>query len=181
MIRFNKVGKHYRINQYIRADKVRVIQEDGKQLGILPIFNAVQEARKREVDLIEVAPNTDPPVCRLMDFKKFIYQEAKKQKDSKKGQKGGSLKEVRLTPFIAENDLEFRLKRVKEFLTEGNKVRLAVRFTGRQLAHREFANKVMEKALNQVASVSKIDFEPKWQGRDYFAVLTPLTDKRIKK
>lgn len=169
--------RHYRINQYIKAEKVRLIGEDGKQLGVLPIFKAIQEARKREVDLVEVAPNANPPVCRLIDFKKFIYQEAKKQRESKKGQRGGELKEVRLSPFIAENDLDFRLKRVKEFLTQGNKVRLVVRFTGRQLSHKEFGDQIMEKALERIGQACRVDFEPKWQGRDYFAILAPLSNK----
>lgn len=174
------MGKHYRINQFIQAKEVRVIGEDGKQIGVMPIFNAIQEARKLETDLIEVAPMATPPVCRTINFKKFLYQEAKKEREAKKGQRGGELKEVRLTPFIAPNDMEFRLKRVKEFLAEGNKVKVTVRFTGRQLSHREFGQKVLDKALGILAESGKKDTEPKWLGKEIFIILTPSV-KRAKK
>jgi len=173
------VGKHYRINQYIQATEVRVIGEDGKQIGVMPIFNAIQEARKLGVDLVEVAPNAKPPVCKLIDFKKFIYQEAKKEKESKKGQKGGQLKEIRLSPFIAENDLLNRLNRVKEFLTQGNKVKLVVRFSGRQLGHKEFGQQLIDKALVSLNELGQLENQPKWQGRDYFVILT--LKKNVKK
>lgn len=178
-----RVGKFYRINQYIQAKEVRVIGEDGKQVGVMPIFNAIQEARKREVDLIEIGPNATPPVCKLMDFKKFKYQEAKKEREAKKGIKGGELKEIRLTPFIAKNDLDFRLKRTREFLEEGNKVRLTVRFVGRQLAHREFGQKVLEKAIGNLSEIAQVESEPKWLGRDFFVTLTKakLSQKKEEK
>jgi len=181
LIKFkHHVGKYYRINQYIQASQVRVIGADGKQVGVMPIFNAVQEARKLGVDLIEVASGANPPVCRLMDFKKFKYQEAKKEREAKRGQKGGGLKEVRLTPYIAQNDLEFRLKRVKEFLSDGDKVRLSVRFVGRQLGHKEFGPQVLEKALIVLEGAAKKETEPKWLGKDYFVTLTPMV-KRVDK
>ncbi len=165
------MGKYYRINQYIQASEVRVISEDGKQVGVMPIFNAVQEARKREVDLIEIGPNAVPPVCKLMDFKKFKYQEAKKEREAKKGIKGGELKEIRLTPFMAQNDLDVRTKRVREFLEEGNKVRLTVRFVGRQLGHKEFGQKILEKAIQNLDGVGQPETQPKWLGRDFFVIL----------
>ena len=172
------MGKHYRINQYIQATEVRVIGEDGKQIGVMPIFNAIQEARKLGVDLVEIAPNAQPPVCKLIDFKKFIYQEAKKEKESKKGQKGGQLKEIRISPFIAENDLKNRLKRVKEFLVEGNKVKLSVRFTGRQMGHKEFGKVVMEKAILNLEGLALQETEPKWLGKDYWVILTPAKSEK---
>lgn len=172
------MGKFYRINQYIQATQVRVIGEDGKQIGVMPIFNAIQEAKKLGVDLVEIAPKAQPPVCKIIDFKKFKYQEAKREKESKKGQKGGNLKEVRLSPFIAKNDLEFRLKRVKEFLTEGNKVRLTVRFTGRQLAHKEFGQQVMERAIQGLGGITEPETKPKWLGKDFFVILTPDKGKK---
>lgn len=177
------MGKYYRINQYIQANEVRVIGEDGKQVGIMPVFNAIQEARKLRVDLVEVASTAKPPVCRLIDFKKFKYQEAKKEREAKKGQKGGGLKEVRLTPFIAQNDFDFRLRRVKEFLGEGDKVRLSVRFTGRQLTHKEFGAAVIQKAIANLEGIGKKEVEPKWLGKDIFIILTPVIKgkKTIKK
>jgi translation initiation factor IF-3 len=175
------VGRYYRINQYIQADEVRVVGEDGRQVGVMPVFNAIQEARKLGVDLVEVAPSAKPPVCKLIDFKKFKYQEAKKEREAKKGQKGGGLKEVRLTPFIASNDLSFRLKRAKEFLEEGDKVRLSVRFTGRQLTHKEFGDLVLSKALANLEGIAKKEAEPKWLGKDFFIILAPNKGKAGKK
>jgi len=171
------VGKHYRINQYIQASEVRVIGEQGKQIGVMPIFNAIQEARKLGVDLVEVASNAKPPVCKLINLKKFIYQEAKKERESKKAQKGGGLKEIRFTPFIAQNDFNTRIKRVKEFLGDGDKVRVVVRFTGRQLGHREFGQQVINRVMEAVAEVARKDSEPKWMGKDIFITLTPGVKK----
>lgn len=175
------MGKFYKINQYIQAKEVRVIGADGKQIGILPIFQAIQEARKQGADLIEISPNANPPVCKLMDFKKFKYQEAKKERESKKGQKGGDLKEIRLTPFIAKNDFDVRIRRAKEFLGEGNKVRLTVRFVGRQLGHKEFGQEVLGKAIKELEAFSKKDSEAKWQGKDFFITLSSDNKKESKK
>lgn len=171
------MGKYYRINQYIKADQVRVIGDEGKQIGLMPIFNAIQEARKLGVDLVEVAPNAKPPVCRLIDFKKFKYQEAKKEREAKRGQKKGELKEVRFTPFIAKNDLEFRVRRIIEFLNDNNKVRVSVRFTGRQLSHREFGDQVLSQVLTKLEGFAKKDTEPKWVGKDILVTLTPVKQK----
>lgn len=171
------MGKHYRINQYIQASEVRVIGENGKQIGVMPIFNAIQEARKLGVDLVEVADKAKPPVCKLINFKKFIYQEAKKERESKKAQKKGELKEIRFTPFIAKNDFETRIRRLKEFLGEGNKVRVVVRFTGRQLGHREFGQQVINRVLEALAEKARKDSEPKWLGKDIFVILTPGVKK----
>lgn len=176
------MGKYYRINQYIQAKEVRVIGADGKQIGVMPIFNAIQEARKQSVDLIEIAPKANPPVCKIIDFKKFRYQEAKKEREAKKSQKkGGGLKEVRLTPFIAQNDFNVRLKKTKEFLAEGNKVRLSVRFVGRQLGHREFGQLVLGRAMKELETVCKKDADPKWIGKDFFIILTPVSTSKVKK
>jgi len=172
LILFRKgVGKFYRINQYIQASQVRLIGEDGKQIGIMPTFNAVQEARKLGVDLVEIAPKANPPVCKLINFKKFKYQEAKKEREEKGGQKGGKLKEVWLSPFIAKNDLEFSLRKIREFLKQGNKVRLVIKFTKRQLAHKEFGQQVMEKAIVSLGQEAKLNSEPKWLGKEFFVIL----------
>lgn len=171
------MGKFYRINQNIQAKEVRVIGENGKQIGVMPIFNAVQEARRVGVDLVEIAPKANPPVCKLINFKKFKYQESKKERQEKKGKRGGKLKEIWLSPFIAKNDLDFSLKKVKEFLEQGNKVRLVVKFTGKQLAHKEFGQQVMEKAISSLGQAAKPDSEPKWLGKEFFIILTSKEQK----
>jgi len=177
LLKLEQVSKHYRINQYIQANEVRVIDERGKQIGVLPIFNAIQEARKLGVDLVEVAASAKPPVCKLINFKKFLFQEAKKERESKKAQKGGGLKEIRFTPFIAQNDFNTRIKRLKEFLLEGNKVRVVVRFTGRQLGHREFGQQVINRVVEALSESARKDSESKWLGKDIFVTLTPATKK----
>lgn len=184
-VKFDKiitlVGKYYRINQYIQAKEVRVIGEDGKQIGVMPIFNAVQEARKLGIDLVEVAANAKPPVCKLIQFKKFLYQEAKKEREARKARKTGGLKEIRLSPFIAKNDFDFRIRRAKELIEEGNKVKISVRFQGRQLGHKEFGQEVLSRAIAEMESVAKKDAEPKWMGKDFFIIMTPSAIKPTKK
>lgn len=174
------VGKFYRINQYIQAREVRVVDEKGKQIGVMPIFNAIQKAKELGGDLIEVAPNAKPPVCKIIDFKKFKYLEAKKEREEKRGQKGGELKEVRLSPFIASNDLNTRVKRAKEFLEDGDKVKIRVRFSGRELGKKEFGLKIINQITEKLKDISAPEGEPRFQGREMFLTLSPIK-QNIKK
>jgi translation initiation factor IF-3 len=174
------VGKFYRINQYIQAREDRVVDEKGKQIGVMPIFNAIQKAKELGGDLIEVAPNAKPPVCKIIDFKKFKYLEAKKEREEKRGQKGGELKEVRLSPFIASNDLNTRVKRAKEFLEDGDKVKIRVRFSGRELGKKEFGLKIINQITEKLKDISAPEGEPRFQGREMFLTLSPIK-QNIKK
>lgn len=149
------------------------MDETGKQVGVLPIFAAIQKAREAGVDLVEVAPNAKPPVAKIIDFKKFRYLEAKKEKEEKKGIKGGELKEVRFSPFIAQNDLNTRVKKIRGFLEENNKVRVVVRFSGREITRKDFGYKVVDQILQNLAEVAEKDAEPKFQGRDLFVIVSP--------
>jgi len=167
------VGKFYRINQYIQAKEVRVVDEKGKMLGVLPIFNAIQKAKELEGDLIEVAPNASPPVCKIINFKKFKYLEAKKEQEEKKGQKGGDLKEVMFSPFIAKNDLNIRIKRIKEFLGEGNKIKIRIRFSGRELGKKDFGYKIVDQVLTELGDLANKEGEPKFMGKELFLILSP--------
>jgi translation initiation factor IF-3 len=167
------VGKFYRINQYIQAKEVRVVDETGKQIGVMPIFNAIQAAREAGKDLVEVASNANPPVAKIIDFKKFKYLEAKKEKEEKKGIKGGDVKEIRLTPFIAANDLNTRVKKIREFLKEGNKVRVRVRFTGRELSKKDFGFRLVDQVVSNLEEVATKETDPKFQGREITLILTP--------
>lgn len=157
--------KFYRINQRIRAPKLRVIGQDGKQVGILTLSQALGEANKLGVDLVEVAPTTKPPVAKLIDFKKFRYLEAKKQKEEKKKSRGGDLKVIRASPFIAQADLELRVKRAREFLSEGDKVKIEVRFFGRQLTKKEFGYRILKEFIKQLGEEAKLEHDPKWMGK----------------
>ena len=174
MIKSSKrVGKFYRINQYIQAKEVRVVDEKGTVIGVLPIFNAIQKAKELGADLIEVAPNAKPPVCKIIDFKKFKYLEAKKEQEEKKGQKGGDLKEVMFSPFIAKNDLNIRIKRIKELLGEGNKIKIRIRFSGRELRKKDFGYKIVDQVLTELGDLANKEGEPKFMGKELFLILSP--------
>ncbi len=167
------VHKFYRINQNIRAEKVRVIGQDGKQVGVLPLNEAQTQAREQGLDLVEIAPTANPPVVKIVDFKKFLYQEEKRERETKKKTKGGELKGIRLTPFIAQADLEVRIRRAEKFLKKGNKARISVRFMGRQLGKKEFGYQVLKKATEALSGCSQAEGEAKWFGRDLVLTLAP--------
>jgi translation initiation factor IF-3 len=139
----------------------------------MPIFNAIQKAKEMGVDLIEVAPTANPPVCKIIDFKKFKYIEAKKEKEEKKGIKGGELKEIRLAPFIAANDLNVRIKKIREFLKEGNKVKIRIRFSGRELGKKDFGYKILDQIVAELSEIAIKDGESKFQGKELFLTLSP--------
>lgn len=166
--------KFYRINQSIRTPKLRVINEAGKQIGILTLAEAFKKAKELEVDLVEIAPGANPPVAKLINFKKFLYQEEKKEREAKKGIRGGEVKGIRLTPFIAKGDFELRVKRAEEFLKEGNKVKVTVKFLGRQLGKKEFGYEVLNKFVEALSLFSAVEQEPKWFGRYLILTLTPI-------
>lgn len=141
---------------------------------------ALFKARQAGLDLVEVASNAKPPVCKIIDFKKFKYQEDKKQRAGKKKNKAGETKEIRFTPFIAKGDYELRIKRAKGFLEEGEKVRLTVRFVGRQITRKQFGYDLLKKVNDTLREISKVEVEPKWHGRMLSMVLKP-SQKQSKK
>ncbi|MBM3208897.1 translation initiation factor IF-3 [Candidatus Shapirobacteria bacterium] len=173
--------KFYCINQYIQAKELRVVDEKGKQVGILPLEKALEQAREQGVDLVEVAAAANPPVARLIDFKKFIYLEKKKAQGEKRGVKTSELKEIRLTPFIGKADLDFRVKKGEGYLKEGNRLKATVFFTGRQIAHKEFGVEVLKRYLEALAAWGKPEGEPKWLGKTFFTIIVPeKKDKNAK-
>jgi len=145
----------------------------------MPLQEALFKARQKRLDLVEVAENAKPPVVKIIDFKKFKYQQSKKEQASKKKSKSQETKQFRLTPFIAKGDFETRIKRAKEELKDGNKVKLAVRFVGRQITRKEFGKQLIDKAIKKLASVSKVEQPPKWQGRMLVTLLKPVQVKKI--
>jgi translation initiation factor IF-3 len=165
--------KFYRVNERIFALSLRVLDAEGKQIGVLSKFEALQEARSQGLDLVEVAPLAKPPVAKIVDYKKFLYQEEKKKREEKKKTKASETKEVRLGPFMSENDLGVMTRRAKEFLENGDKVRLVVFFSGRQITHPEFGHKVLDKTIAELADVSKVERDRKFEGRKLIALLSP--------
>jgi len=165
--------KFYRINERIFASQLRVLDQEGKQVGVLTRFEALQKARELEVDLVEVAPMANPPVARLIDFKKFLYQESKKKNEEKKRSKVSETKEIRLGPFMNDHDLRTMIRRGTEFLEDNDKVRLIVKFMGRQIAHPEFGKETLQKVISALANLSKLEREPHFEGKQLIAILSP--------
>ena len=152
---------------------MRVLSEDEKQVGVMPTQKALELANKMGLDLVEIAPNAKPPVVRIIDFGKFRYQEEKKQKKTAKI-KGGEIKEVRLSPFIAGGDYGVRIERISDFLSEGNKVRVVVKFKGRQMDSKKFGYDLMERVLKDVGKNITVDMSPKFMGRHLAMVISPV-------
>lgn len=163
--------KYFRINDRIQSDKLRVIDVDGKQLGILSRAEALQKAREEGLDLVEVAPNINPPVARIVNFEKFRYKEEKKEQEAKKHSREVALKEIWLSPRIARHDLEVRLKKANEFLEKGDRVKLNVKFKGREMAHPEQGFKVVEQALAFWNDGIVIERETKFEGRNLTTII----------
>lgn len=174
-------GPFVRVNGKIRAREVRVIGLDGKQLGILQLGDALNLARASGVDLVEIAPNANPPVCRVVDFGKFRYEQAKRDKESKKHQHATKVKEVQLSPKIDPHDLAVKIEHAIGFLCEDMKVKVTLKFRGREMAHTEYGFQVVQKFLAEIAPYGHRDFEPKLIGRGINVMITPLPrNKRAK-
>ena len=174
-------GPFVRVNGKIRAREVRVIGIDGRQLGVLPLGEALNLARANGVDLVEVAPNATPPVCRVVDFGKYRYEQAKRDKESKKHQHATKVKEVQLSPKIDPHDLGVKVGHAIDFLCEDMKVKITLKFRGREMAHTEFGFQVIQKFLGEIAPYGHQDFEPKLIGRGINVMISPLPrNKRAK-
>jgi translation initiation factor IF-3 len=172
----------YRRNGKIRAREVRVIDENREQLGVMSLNDALKLALNKSLDLIEIAPNATPPVCRIVDYGKFLYEEAKREKESHKGQSAGKMKELQLTPAIDNHDFGIKLDHAIKFLCDDMKVRIKLRFRGRQKAHKEFGFEVVNRFVKEAAGYGQADSPPKMLGdRDLNVVLSPLPrNKRAK-
>lgn len=168
-----KKNVYWKINEQIRAPQLRVLGEDGKQIDVMDRDTALKRAREAGVDLVEIAGNANPAVAKIINFGKFLYQEEKKKKQGAKKAKGGEVKEVRFSPFIAENDYNTRLERVKEFLKDKNKVKLTVVFKGRQLGSKSFGYELLGKVNKTLEGTIHIDMEPKFIGRHLVMVISP--------
>lgn len=171
----------YRVNGRIRAREVRVIGTDGQQIGVLDLAAAIKLALQHGVDLVEIAPNAVPPVCRLVDFGKFKYEQAKKERESKKHQHANQVKEIQLTPRIDPHDLQIKREHATDFLCEDMKVKLNLRFKGREMAHTEIGFQVVNKFLSDIAPWGHPDNPPKLTGRTINVMVSPQPkNKRAK-
>jgi len=168
------IARDVRINREIRAREVRVIDPEGKQLGILPTVEALRAATNFELDLVEVSPKSEPPVCRIMDYGKFKYQQSKKAHEAKKKQAIVHLKEVKMRPKTEEHDFQFKIRHIERFLKEGDKTKVTIVFRGRELAHPDLGKIMMSRIVEETKTFGKIEQNPKFEGRNYVMVLAPL-------
>lgn len=170
-----------RVNGKIRAREVRLIGPEGQQIGVVSLSDALNRARLEGVDLVEVAPNANPPVCRLVDFGKFRYEQSKKEKESRKRQHASKLKEIQLSASIDPHDFGVKLTHAIDFLCDDMKVKLSLRFRGREMAHQEFGHKVVAKFITDTAPYAVPDAPPKLIGKSITVILSPLPrNKRAK-
>lgn len=174
------IVKRLRINLQIRAGKVRLIGEEGEQLGEVPSSQALQIAREHELDLVEVAPTASPPVCKILDYGKYKYEQAKKERKAKKGQKVGLLREVRLRPKIEDHDLQGKIKIARKLLGEGSKVKVRVRFRGRERVYPEMGVKVLQKLTESLKDVAMVSNLSTGETGNMFAVLAPVPREKSK-
>jgi len=149
-----------------------LIDKDGAQLGVVQIQKALQISEEAGLDLVEIAPGANPPVCKVMDYGKYIYDLSKKEKTSKKKQHTIVVKEIRMRPKTDSHDLEFKLKHAREFLDQKNKVKFTVQFRGRELAYKEFGEKLMVKIIESLEDIAKVEAEPKFEGRNMTMIIT---------
>ncbi|MCL2760204.1 MAG: translation initiation factor IF-3 [Desulfuromonadales bacterium] len=161
------------INEEIRAREVRVIGPEGEQIGVLTLQEALARAEEQHFDLVEVSPTAAPPVCRIMDYGKFKYQQSKKLQEAKKKQVQVQLKEVKLRPKTDEHDLQFKIKHVRRFLDEGNKAKITLVFRGREITHTEYGQQALDRVAQELEDVAVIEARPKMEGRSMFMIVAP--------
>ena len=161
-------------NERIRSPQVQVISSNGKNLGILNIKEAINAARQEGLDLIEISPNANPPVCKIIDIGKYKYDLQKKANKAKKKQKIINLKEIKLRPVTEIHDYNFKIKNAQKFLTKGDKVKFTVQFRGREMQHTNLGHQLMERIINDTTNLGKVEIKPKFEGRQMIMIVQPL-------
>lgn len=174
--------KYYRLNYQISAPQIRLLDDKGKQIGIIDKNEALRRAKTEEKDLVEIAPNAKPPVVKLIDYKKFKYLEEKKKRESGKSVKNVGIKGIRLSPFIGTHDLQVRINQGKSFLEDGNQLKIMVAFKGRQIIHKNFGFDIMNKVVEALKEQSKVIKSPYFEGKVLASILSPYkkgADKNV--
>ena len=165
------------INGQIRAREVQLIGDEGEKLGVVSLKEALEIAEEKKLDLVLVAPNSKPPVCKIMNYGKYKFEQAKKEKEAKKKQKTLEVKELRVTPNIEEHDFEFKSKNARKFLIAGNKVKITVRFRGREVNNAKAGEAVLDKFIENLEDVATVEKKPKLEGRNMFTILAKKAEK----
>lgn len=171
----------HQINEEILDKEVRLIGDQGEQLGIMSAQAALKIAVERELDLVKIAPGSNPPVCKVMDYGKFRFEQTKKEKEAKKNQRVIEIKEIRMSPGIGENDFNTKLKNGQKFLNDGDRVKVSVRFRGREMAHTEIGEQLLKDFAAQCADIATLDKNPKLEGRNMSMFLSPKPQAPAKK
>ena len=170
--------EEYRINTQIRVKEVRLIDHKGQNVGVVPIAEALEIARTAELDLVEVAPNADPPVCRVMDFGKFLYERTKKEREARKAQTKIEIKEIRLRPKTTDHHRSFKVRDARKWLAEGKKVKVRIRFRGREIHYPEIALEDLKEIAAELSDCAVIEHTPSMEGRTMLMVLAPANVKK---
>lgn len=169
----------YKVNQFITSPELRVVSDIGAAMGVMTRAEALNKAEELGLDLVEIAPQAVPPVAKMINFAKFKYQLAQKRQEEKKKNKNVELKEIRFTPFIGENDFQVRIRKAEEYLKGGDKVKLVVKFTGREITRKNFGDAVLNKATASLAEISRVEITPRLVGKNMFMQLVPSKKKKI--
>ena len=177
----NIATKETQINEEIRDREVRVIDSDGTQLGVMPIAEAMRLADEKNTDLVKIAPQAKPPVCKIMDYGKYRFEQAKREKEAKKNQRVMEVKEIRMSPSIGENDLQTKLKAALKFLADGDRVKVSIRFRGREMAHTNLGEQILRDFADKCSELANLDKQPKLEGRNMSMFLSPKSAQAVKK
>jgi len=172
------IAKDMMVNDGIRARELRIIGSDGEQLGVKSKSDALQIAEAANLDLVLVSPNANPPVARIMDYGKFRFDQQKREREARKNQKVVSIKEVRLSPSIDENDFQTKMRNARKFLEKGDKVKASIRFKGRAITHKEIGQRVLDRLSRELTDIAVIESHPKMDGRSMFLMLAPKTTEK---
>ncbi|MBR7059996.1 MAG: translation initiation factor IF-3 [Neisseriaceae bacterium] len=165
--------KEARINGEITAKEVRLISKDGEQLGIVPLKEALRQADEADLDLVEIAPNAKPPVCKVMDFGKYRYEQAKKRDEARKKQKQVQIKEIKFRPGTDEGDYQIKMRNIRRFLTDGDKVKVTLRFRGREMAHQHLGAQLLQRVEEDLIEEAQVEQRPKLEGRQMVMMIAP--------
>lgn len=171
--RDKKRGDGLRVNRDIRAPQIRVIDENGQMIGVMAVPEALRMAEDRGLDLIEIVPNANPPTCKIMDYGKYKYEKKKQEAATRKKQVIVTIKEIQMRPRTDQHDFETKMRHARRFLLEGDKVKINMRFLGREMAHQEFGIQLMRKAMEFVADLSMVESQPKMEGKQMFTLIAP--------
>ncbi|HET9581238.1 MAG TPA: translation initiation factor IF-3 [Gemmatimonadota bacterium] len=170
-----------RVNEQIRFSPVRLIDDKGEQVGVVPIEEAQATARERGLDLVEVAPTARPPVCRIMDYGRYKYEQAKADREARRKQHVTQMKEIKMRPNIEEHDFEFKTRHIKRFLEERNKVKVTIMFRGREMAHTENGREVLDDVIEEIGDLAVVEQAARLEGRNMFLILAPNMKANVKK